>query len=62
MHTCPNKMIYIGITGRDPKKRWASNGFYYKDNKRFSNAIRKYGWINIRHEIIKDNLSQDEAE
>lgn len=55
-------MIYIGITGQNPKKRWASNGKNYENNVRFSNAIRKYGWINITHEILQSDLTQIEAE
>ena len=60
-HTCPNNKMYIGITSNDVKRRW-QNGKGYNHNKHFSNAIKKYGWDNIKHEILFENLSQKEAE
>lgn len=60
-HTCPNGKVYIGITGRDPLKRW-SNGNGYKNNVHFSSAIMKYGWDNIKHEILSSGLTKIEAE
>ena len=49
-HTTPNNKLYIGITSRRPQTRWA-NGFGYRNNEYFFNAISKYGWDNIKHEI-----------
>lgn len=60
MHTCPNGKKYIGITGREPELRW-HNGHGYDKNKPFWNAIVKYGWDNIRHEILCEGLTQAEA-
>lgn len=60
-HTTPNGKVYIGITGNQPTKRWA-NGNGYRNNNHFWNAIKKYGWDNINHEILFDGLTQDEAE
>lgn len=60
-HTCPNGKVYIGITGRDPLKRW-KGGFGYRNNDHFSSAIMKYGWDNIKHEILFDGLTKSEAE
>lgn len=60
MHTCPNGKKYVGITKQDVKDRW-QNGKGYKPNKRFYNAILKYGWQNIQHEVLFENLTQDEA-
>lgn len=60
-HTCPNGKVYIGLTKDNPIKRWA-NGKGYKHNVYFTNAILKYGWDNIRHEIVFDGLTKTEAE
>lgn len=60
MHTCPNGKVYIGITKQNPVKRW-KGGSGYKDNKHFYAAILLYGWNNIKHEILYDNLKQQDA-
>ena len=60
-HTAPNGKVYIGITSMDPKKRW-NNGHGYQNNKYFSQAIRKYGWDQITHEILFTNLTREVAE
>lgn len=60
-HTSPKGKIYIGITSQDPEKRWL-NGKGYKRNSIFYNAIEKYGWENIKHEILFENLTKEEAE
>lgn len=59
-HTCPNGKVYIGITHQNPLTRWAG-GFGYETQTYFWRAIVKYGWINIQHEILYDNLSEEEA-
>lgn len=59
-HTTPNGKVYIGQTCRQPDIRWA-NGFGYK-HQMFYNAIQKYGWDNIKHEILFDKLSKEEAD
>ena len=59
-HTAPNGKVYIGITSREPKVRWDS-GSGYLQNTYFSRAIKKYGWKNIKHEIIILNLSENDA-
>lgn len=49
-HTCPNGKVYIGITGQDEKIRWNwGNGY---TGQLFGRAVKKYGWKNIKHEII----------
>ena len=58
-HTTPSNKIYIGIT-KDYIKRWR-NGLGYYRNKYFY-AIQKYGWNNIKHEILFEGLSKEEAE
>lgn len=60
-HTAPNGKVYIGITGRNPLARW-NGGNGYRNNPHFWNAICKYGWDNIRHEIIMSGLSKEESE
>ena len=62
IHTCPNNKKYIGITSKEnPNERW-KNGKAYRTNKHFTSAILKYGWNNIKHEIVYSNLTKDEAE
>ena len=55
-----NEKKYIGITCQKPEKRWA-NGYGYRKNTHFWNAIQKYGWDNFKHEIFYDNLTEKEA-
>jgi group I intron endonuclease len=59
-HTAPNGKAYIGQTNnlaeRDRTHRRANSGC-----RAFYNAIKKYGWDNFSHEILKDGLSLDEA-
>ena len=57
-HTSPSGKVYIGITGIDPAKRWKQG---YSHNKYFTMAIKKYGWSNIKSEILESNLSKDAA-
>lgn len=57
-HTCPNGKVYIGITSLPLTQRW-SNG--YKHNSHFYNAILKYGWDDIKHEILYSDLTKEEA-
>lgn len=61
-HTCPNGKVYIGITHRKPTARWGNGLSSYKHNAHFMNAILKYGWDNIKHEVLYSGLSQKEAE
>lgn len=60
-HTTPNGKVYIGITCKAPNDRWAS-GFGYEHQVYFFRAIVKYGWINIKHEILFEGLTKKEAE
>lgn len=59
-HTTPNNKVYIGITKKKPSDRWAS-GFGYEHQIYFFRAIVKYGWLNIKHEILYENLTEKEA-
>lgn len=59
-HTFPNNKVYIGITKQKPKKRW-ENGKGYKGCDAMFNAVLKYGWDNIQHEILFEGLTYEEA-
>ena len=59
-HTTPSGKVYIGITGQKPEKRWR-NGEGYKHNDYFYRAILKYGWENIKHEILGNGLTKEQA-
>ena len=59
-HTTPSGKVYIGITCQKPEYRW-DNGNGYKQNGHFFNAINKYGWENIAHEILIDGLTREQA-
>lgn len=59
MHTTPNNKRYIGITS-NIKLRWKANGHGY-DTQLFWKAIQKYGWDNIKHDILVTNLSYEWA-
>jgi len=62
IHIFPNKKVYIGITSQQPAyKRWA-NGKGYKQNEYLNNAINKYGWENVKHKILFEGLTKEEAE
>lgn len=60
-HTSPNGKVYIGITNQKPERRWCKNGQGYKENEYFCRAIEKYGWNNFNHEILAENLTEEEA-
>jgi len=61
-----NQKQYIGMTN-NIERRWRCNGIEYKpskkenQNRKFWNAIQKYGWDNFEHIIILENLTFDEA-
>lgn len=59
-HISPSGKIYIGITSRDPKRRW-NCGKSYEHCIKFYAAIQKYGWDNIKHEILFTSLSEERA-
>jgi hypothetical protein len=52
IHRTPSNKTYVGITKMNPEKRW-KRGLGYRGNKHFYNAILKYGWDNISHEVIE---------
>lgn len=61
IHIFPNNKKYIGITSQTPHRRWR-NGNGYKSQEMLTRAINKYGWENIEHIILFENLTQEQAE
>ena len=59
-HTTPSEKVYIGITKVSVNARWR-NGEGYIHNEYFYRAIKKYGWDNIKHEILFAGLTEKEA-
>ena len=58
-----NGKVYIGITTREPRKRWGANGCNYKENSIFYKDILKYGWDKgFTHEVLFKNLTKENAE
>ncbi len=60
MHTFPNGKRYIGITCQNLERRWRGGKGY--EGQVVYDAILKYGWDNIRHEKLFDNLTKEQAE
>lgn len=59
-HVFPNGKRYIGISS-NAEKRWR-NGKGYETQQKVARAIKKYGWDNIEHNIIVDNVTKGQAE
>lgn len=60
MHKFPNEKVYIGITRREVQVRWGVNGYHYRNNEVMWNDILKYGWNNIEHVILEENVPLEE--
>lgn len=60
IHESPSGKKYVGITSKDPKKRWLC-GHGYRHNAHFTSSIKKYGWKNFTHTVIERNLSYVDA-
>ena len=57
-----NSKMYIGQCKGAAERRWRSNGDGYINKcTKFSDAIKKYGWDNFEHGILKEKLTLDEA-
>ena len=61
IHKFPNGKVYVGLTKQKPEDRWRYNGLGYKKQPVYE-AILEYGWSNIEHEIVEDNLTYEEAQ
>ena len=62
VHTFPNGKKYVGVTNQTTNQRWRS-GTGYKENKQpaIFHAIMKYGWDNVIHDIMAENLTSKQA-
>lgn len=60
-HISPSGKVYIGITSKRPYIRWGLNGNNYISSRAFYNAILKYGWDNIKHEVLFLDLGENKA-
>lgn len=60
VHIFPNGKRYVGITGQSVNHRW-QNGKGYIGQPVY-NAICKYGWHNIEHRVLYEDITKDEAE
>ena len=59
-HTFPNGKTYVGLTCQNPLARW-QKGDGYKNQPLVFKAIKKYGWCNIKHEVVYSDLTLEEA-
>jgi len=60
VHEFPNGKVYVGQGKQPIENRW-KNGWGYCGQKRMYNAIKKYGWENVKHKIVYINLSRKSA-
>lgn len=60
IHIFPNDKVYVGITSQNCEQRW-KNGNGYANNSHLKNAIKKYGWKNIQHVVIRDDMTKEDA-
>lgn len=61
VHIFPNNKSYVGLTKQSVTTRWGQNGSGYKGQPVYK-AIQEFGWDNIQHIVIKDNLTFSEAQ
>lgn len=60
-HVSPSGKVYVGITSKEkPEFRW-NNGKNYRPSTYFYRAILKYGWDNIKHEILFSDVPESRA-
>lgn len=57
----PNNKYYVGMTQQLPKRRWRA-GAGYSTSQPVKQAIYEFGWENIKHTILQQNLSKQQAE
>lgn len=59
VHITPDGMHYYGVTS-NIKHRWSGNGCMYKHSSLYP-YIEKFGWENIQHKVLYENLSYNDA-
>lgn len=59
MHLFPNGKVYIGIAD-DPEERWG-DGMGYENNRAMFADIVRYGWQNIKHTILTECPTREDA-
>ena len=55
-----NHKKYIGITSKEPEKRWLK-GKNYRTCRAIRRAFEKYGWDGFEHKILFQGLTKEEA-
>lgn len=59
-HIFPNGAVYIGRTDMEPEDRFM-DGWGYRNMPAVFSVILQYGWKNVKHEILHDNLTKEES-
>lgn len=60
IHLFPNGKRYVGCTRQKIKKRWRY-GQGYRNQKLLFSAIEEFGWDNIEHIIVAEDLDEEVA-
>lgn len=60
VHIFPNSKKYVGITRQNIDDRW-QNGHGYKKQPIYK-EILKFGWENIEHIVLYENVSREKAQ
>lgn len=67
LHTFPNGRYYVGITSQKPETRWKNGRGYRRRIKgrytqpAMAKAVYQYDWDDIKHEILFEGLTKEEA-
>lgn len=57
-HQTPDKLVYFGVSQQQPYTRW--NPSLYKKTA-LESYIKEFGWKNIKHAVIQDGLTKEQA-
>lgn len=58
--TFPNGKQYVGMTKQRLESRW-KNGHGYDFNKEMDDDIKRFGWDNIKKDVLETGLTEQEA-